>query len=622
MNIELLEIQDFLAAHAPFDQLPLDTLQQLPKSLTIRYLRRGQSFPPAQVESAVYLLRQGAIELRNPQGILIEKLAEGDLYTAACEQTTDASPLKGVTSEDSLVYTLACTRFQQLCQQHSAFGAYFYASLSQRLQRVLTTLQQQPEQHNTLMEVEISQSLSRAPVTASPDMRIVDAARLMTSERLSALLLVENDKLCGILTDHDLRSRCIAEGVDTGQPVRAIMSAQLHTLGSHARIAEALLLMNQHNVHHLPVVDNGKLVGIISGNELIRQQGSNPIQLVRRIHDAQDLAELVSASQGLLDLQQQLVNSQTSCYRIGQIISSVADALTQRLLTLAQHELGEAPIPYVWLAVASLARQEMNAISDQDNALLLGDDYEEPAHGHYFEKLAQFVCDGLAACGIRYCPGEVMASNPIWRQPLTMWRNYFADWVKTPNARDVMLACNFFDLRAIAGDQNLFKQLFPSAIEMARQNQIFLAYLAANATRHSIPLGFFRQFVLVSNGEHRDVLDLKHGGVIPITELARLFALTAGITSVNSYERLQQAGKTQALSQTGAADLRDALDVINTIRLQHQVQQHVQGLPMDNFINPQMLGQHERHSLKDAFAIIRDMHSMLAQRYQTERFFT
>lgn len=622
MDIELLEIQDFLAAHAPFDQLPPETLQQLPKSLTIRYLRRGQPFPPAKVEAALYLVRQGAIELRNPQGILIEKLAEGDLYTAACEQTTDTLRLNGVTSEDSLLYSLSCASFQELCQRNSAFGAYFYASLRQRLQRVLNDLQQQPEPQSTLMEVEVGQIQRREPVTASPDMRIIDAAQLMTNEHLSSLLLVENDKLCGILTDHDLRGRCIAKAVDTTQPVRSIMTTQLHTISSHTQIADAMLLMNQHNVHHLPLVDNARLVGIISSTDLIRQQGSNPIQLVRRIHDAQDLEELVSASQLLPGLQQQLVNAHTSCYRIGQIISSIGDALTQRLITLAQQQLGEAPIAYTWLAAGSLARQEMHMISDQDNALLLSDDYDATAHASYFEKLAQFVCDGLAACGIAYCPGEIMASNPMWRQPLATWRKYFDDWVKTPDAKKVMLACNFFDLRALAGDEALLQQLFPAAVDMAKNNQIFLAHLAANATRHNIPLGFFRQFVLVSNSEHRDQLDLKLGGVMPITELARLFALTAGVVKVNTYERLQAASEKNALSPAGAADLHDALEVVNTIRLRHQVQLHVQGLATHNFINPQALSQLERHSLKDAFAIIRDMHDMLAQRYQTERFFT
>jgi len=622
MDIELLEIQDFLAAHAPFDQLPPETLQQLPKSLTIRYLRRGQTFPPAKVEPALYLVRQGAIELRNPQGILIEKLAEGDLYTAACEQATDAIRLNGVTSEDSLLYSLSCASFQELCQHNSAFGAYFYASLRQRLQRVLNSLQQPPEPQSTLMELEVGQIQSREPVTASPDMRIIDAAQLMTNERLSSLLLVENDKLCGILTDHDLRGRCIAKAVDTTQPVRSIMTTQLHTISSHTQVADALLLMNQHNVHHLPLVDDARLVGIISSTDLIRQQGSNPIQLVRRIHDAQDLEALVSASQLLPGLQQQLVNAHTSCYRIGQIISSIGDALTQRLIALAHQQLGEAPVAYTWLAAGSLARQEMHMISDQDNALLLSDDYDATAHASYFEKLAQFVCDGLAACGIPYCPGEIMASNPTWRQPLATWRKYFDDWVKVPDAKKVMLACNFFDLRALAGDETLLQQLFPAAVDMAKNDQIFLAHLAANATRHNIPLGFFRQFVLVSDSEHRDQLDLKLGGVMPITELARLFALTAGVVKVNTYERLQAASEKNALSPAGAANLRDALEVVNTIRLRHQVQLHTQGLPTDNFIDPQALSQLERYSLKDAFAIIRDMHAMLAQRYQTERFFT
>lgn len=622
MDIELLEIQDFLTAHAPFDQLPPATLQQLTKSLTIRYLRRGQPFPPINAEPAIYLVRQGAIEIRNLQGILIEKLAEGELFISPCDQKNNVLQFQGKASEDSLLYSLSCAYFLELCREHTSFGDYFTASLRQRLKRVLNTLQQQSEQPGTLLEVEVGQILNREPVTVSPEMRIIDAARLMTNERLSSLLVIENDKLTGVVTDHDLRSRCVAEGIDTTKALRTIMTTHLYTINSHAQTVDALLLMNQHNVHHLPVLENNKLIGIISSTDLIRQQSSNPLHLVRRIHNARDIDELISASELLPELQTQLVNSHTTSYRIGQIMSSFGDALTQRLIFLAHAELGEAPIAYTWLAAGSLARQEMNAISDQDNALLLSNDYQKTTHGEYFEKFAQFVCDGLAACGMRYCPGEIMASNLTWRQPLQIWHDYFSKWVNFPDARHVMLACNFYDLRAVAGDTALLQHLFPDAIALAKNNQIFLAHLAANATRHNIPLGFFRQFVLVSDDEHHDRLDLKLGGVIPITELARLFALEAGSSCVNTYERLQQASAMEVLSQRGAADLQDALDVINTIRLRHHAQLHAQGQAIDNFIDPQTLGQLERHSLKDAFGIIRDMHNMLAQRYQTERFFT
>lgn len=621
MEIELLEIQDFLATHAPFDQLPAATLALLPSSLSIRYLRRGQVFPPANVEPALYIVRQGAIDLRNPQGVLIEKLAEGELYTAACEHTRNTLELTGETSEDCLLYSLSCQTFEELCREHSAFGEYFNASLFQRLQRILDSLQQ-PARTDTLLEVDVGKVLRRQPVTASPDMRIIDAAQLMTNENLSSLLLVADDRLCGMVTDHDMRSRCLAKGMDATAAVRTIMTTQLHTIDSRAQTAEALLLMNQHNVHHLPVVDNGKLTGIISSTDLMRQQSSHSPQLARLIHNARDLAELIAVSQQLPPLQSQLVNANVPCYRIGQIISSLGDALTQRLIALAQDELGPAPIAYAWLASGSLARQEMTVISDQDNAMLLSDHYDEKRHGRYFEKLAQFVCDGLDACGIAYCPGKVMAMNPDWRQPVKTWQAYFTKWVNHPDPKGVMLACNFFDLRVIAGDAVLFDQLFPSVVALAQHNQIFLAHLAANATRHSIPLGFFRQFVLISGDEHRDTLDLKHGGVSPITELARLFALAAGLTCINTYERLQQAGKSNQLSRTGATDLLDALKVINSLRLRHHMRLQVQGRPIDNFVDPQTLSQVERHSLKEAFSVIRDMHSMLAQRYQTERFFT
>ncbi|MBI1423119.1 MAG: CBS domain-containing protein [Gammaproteobacteria bacterium] len=622
MSIELAEIRDFLVAHPPFDLLPGDALQQLPKSFSIRYLRRGQAFPPADAEASLYLVRQGVIDIRNAQGVLIEKLAEGELYSALCERIDDAMQLHGKASEDSLLYALSCERFQQLSQQYPAFAEHFSAALKQSLWRVINNLPQQSAQGETQLDMEVGQLIARKPITASPDMRIVDAARLMTDEGLSSLLLVENGALTGLITDRDLRSRCIAAGRDITQTVREIMSTQVRTIDSTATLADALLLMNRHNVHHLPVMQDNEVAGILSSTDLIRQQGHHPLQLVRSIHKAQTLTELVDASAMLRDLQAQLFNAHTPAYRLGQIMSSIGDALTQRLLTLAQTELGEAPIAFAWLAAGSLARQEMTAGSDQDNALLLSDDYAADTHGEYFARLAQFVCDGLDACGIVHCPGEVMASNPRWRQPLKSWREYFTHWILHPDHKGVMEACNFFDLRVIAGDAELLQQLFPAAVAQASANQIFLAHLAANATRHRIPLGFFRQFVLVSDDEHHDQLDIKLGGLIPLTELVRLFALAAGVTRVNTYERLQAMQGSSVLSQSSAADLHDALDILNTLRLRHQALQHTQGLPPDNFIDPQSLSQVERQSLKQAFSILRDLHKLLAQRYQTERFYT
>lgn len=610
MNIELLEIQDFLAAHPPFDELPGDVLLQTTKALSIRYLRRGASFPPPNESRFCYLIRQGLIDLHDQHERLIEKISEGDLFIAACGQSTT---ITGVASEDSLLYQLPCDVFHKLKNDYPAFDAHFSAVLKQNYY-------QQPEEIKPVeLEVAVKQLVKEKPVSISPQHSILDAAQLMFDKHLACLPVVSADQLVGVVTDRDISRRCVIEQRSRQSPLDEIMTQNPYTVRADQSVIEALMQMTQHNVRHLPVMEDGQLIGMISSNDLLRLHTTTATKLVRMLHLANDVDELATLSQKIPALQQQLVNTNMTCYRVGQIISSVADALTQRLIHFAEQALGPAPIDYAWLAVGSLARQELSAHSDQDNALLLSDDYDASQHGNYFESLARRVNDGLDACGFYYCPGDVMASNLQWRQPLNVWKEYFTHWIKTPTPKDIMLACNFFDLRVVAGKTSLLDDLMDPAIEMAKNDHIFLAHLAADALRNRPPLGFFRQFVLVNDKEHHDSFDIKLGGVLPITTLARLFALTAGSRQVNTFERLQDASRTSALSQEGATDLSDALKFINTLRLRHQIRQHNKHQVMDNFIPPLELSHLERQALKEAFAVINDMHKTLQLRYQMDR---
>ena len=136
MEVELIEIREFLANHPPFDQLSDDVLDRLPKELTIRYLRRGTPFPPQDADgAALYIVRKGAVELRNDSDELIAKFAEGDLYSAACLSHDPEGNLSGTAVEDSLFYLLPCERLKALRDADSGFNDYFTQSISTRLRR-------------------------------------------------------------------------------------------------------------------------------------------------------------------------------------------------------------------------------------------------------------------------------------------------------------------------------------------------------------------------------------------------------------------------------------------------------------------------------------------------------
>lgn len=621
MDGELIEIREFLARLPPFDGLPDAVLDGLPRQLGVRYLRRGSPFPPAeQDEASLWLIRSGAVEFRDADGQLLEKLGEGELHADTCQ---DGRPLPGQLGkvvEDSLFYLLPCGVLHTLCGQHTEFGQYFAHDLRSRLQRAIVQLQQRQGGDSRLMHVQAGTLIRRAPVTIGPDATIRKAAQRMSSERTSSLLVVADEQLVGILTDRDLRERVIANGMSVDLPLGAVMTCDPQPLPAKSSVFEAMIHMTRLQVHHLPLVDeHGRLQGLITASDILHHYNLNTVALASIIRHCRDQDALVAASRQLPELQAQLIRSGMGADQLTQALSAVTDAISRRLLEFAEQRLGPPPVHYAWLICGSQARREQTAVSDQDNGLLLDDAYVPERHAAYFEALAHYVSDGLARCGFIYCPGDVMATNPLWRQPRRVWRSYFRKWIDSPEPMALMHASIFFDMRAVYGDQELFAGLQREVLQQCRKNSIFLAHLAANALHYRPPLGFFRQIVLIHDGEHDDTLDIKHRGVIPIVDMVRVHALAAGLPVINTRERILAAESAGELSHDGAQDLLHALEFIATLRARHQAQQHLDGLPMDNYLRPDRLSRPERNQLKDAFAIISTLQEALEQRYQTAR---
>jgi len=565
------------------------------------------------------ILRKGAIEFRDDKGELLEKLGEGDPYPAPCIADGERQATRGVVVEDALLYLLPCNELDSLRSRFEGFNRQFEQNLRKRLQHAIAQQQSQGGL-SSLMHINAATLCQRAPVTISPGHSIKQAAELMTEQGVSCLPVVEGNRLLGLMTDRDLRQRCIASGVDTSEKVSTIMTDRLYTIGGDTPAFEALLEMTRRHIHHLPLVDEqGGLRGIITASDILHQHSINTVALAATIRRCQDVDAVIEACRQLPELQTQLIGSGLSAEQLTRALSTVIDGIGQRLLELAEEKLGPPPVPYAWLVCGSQARREQTSVSDQDSALLIADSMQA-GDDSYFAELAGFVSDALALCGFAYCPGEVMATNPTWRQPQRGWRRYFEGWINSPEPMALMHASIFFDMRVLHGDASLFESLHQEVLERCRNSSIFHAAMAANALHHRPPLGFFRQFVLVHDGEHDATLDLKHRGIIPIVDLARVYALSAGLAQLNTRQRLKAAEQAGALSHDGAENLIHALEFIAALRVRHQMKQHISGESMDNFVRPDSLSRLERAQLKDAFAVISTMQEALEQRYQTARF--
>jgi CBS domain-containing protein len=607
---ELPEICRFLSDLPGFEELDHEQLTAAARAIQIGYYKAGSRvLTIGETNTQLHIVRSGALELRNAEGDLVMRGAEGDVF--GFPSLMNATPLRNqsTTIEDSLIYHLDGKVFAHLRRKNDRFDTYFIRLLSDRLMS-----RPAPTKLHGAEGRSVSQLITRPPVTIDGSASIQDAARKMVDERVSAILVMDHDQFCGIATDRDLRQRVVARGLPIELPIHDIMSKDPISIDAGDLAYEAALTMMRNKIHHLPVTEGGKLIGMVSRSDFMRIETEHPLYLVNDIAKQTTVEGIVKACKRLPALIASQISADADGEQLGKFITTITDTVTQQLCRIAESELGSPPCTYAWVALGSQGRHEQSARSDQDNALVLDDSATE-ADDEYFKALARVVNDGLDACGYVYCPGDVMASNPQWRKPLETWKKYFNKWITVPEAKALMHANIFFDLRCVYGSAGLVEELKESIRGDAQRNELFLALMAKNAMTFQPPLGFFRQFVLEKSGEHKNTLDIKKHGIMPIVEIARIRALAAGEIRITTRNRLRAAAKAGEINESDAASLIDALDFIEKLRIEHQNRQLHAGKRPDNHLSPDELSSLVRQNLKSAFSQVSTSQAALLNRF-------
>lgn len=607
---EIPEIVQFLRGLSGFDNLDDTELGVCAKSIEIAYYRSGEDVLTIGSENLyLHIVRSGAVELRDEHGDMMTRLAEAECFGFPSLMNREPARNHSVAIEDTLVYHLSAATFGRMRRENPAFDTWFIRALSDRL-----LMSPAVDSLRGAAGSSVGSLIGRPPVSIEHTASVQETAARMVAERVSSMLITDRSGVCGIVTDRDIRTRVVAEGHDSALAVTEIMTVSPITLDGEASAYEAALVMMQNHIHHLPITSDGELLGMVSRSDFMRLETEHPLYLVSDIGKQTTTAGIVHACKRLPGLIVGQIESEANGEQLGKFITTITDTITRQLLRIAERELGPPPCEYAWVAMGSQGRSEQSAKSDQDNALLLADTATD-ADDAYFAAMAKIVNDGLDACGYVYCPGDVMASNPKWRKSLHQWQQYFHKWITVPEQKALMHANIFFDLRCISGACRLVDELKQSIRDSARKNELFLALMAKNAMSYQPPLGFFRQFVLERSGEHKNTLDLKMQGIMPIVEIARIRSLAAGELRITTRNRLKAAARAGEISEADAASLGDALDFIEQLRIEHQSQQLRAGEQPDNHLAPERLSPLVRQNLKSAFSQIRISQAALLNRF-------
>ena len=397
------------------------------------------------------------------------------------------------------------------------------------------------------------------------------------------------------------------------------MTSPVRSIQEDALVFEAMLVFSELGINHLPIENRTGIVGVLTAGDIMRLLQTDPMFMAADV-ERSSLEELAGAYQRAAAVAVRFFDRGASAAQTQRLLTSIADAVARRLFALGVEKLGEPPVPVAFVAVGSQARGEMGPASDQDNAFVLSDSYDESAHGEYFAKLAEFICQGLGNAGQALCPGDMMASNPDWRMTQTEWNRTFHGWVTAPDPNALLHAQVFFDFRPIAGSGEGWEEMAlnvrKNASVSAQGSRRLHTHLAALATFREPPIGFFRGLVVERSGEYADTLDIKRGGTAAVVQMARLYAMTAGVDEVETPARLRGAAG-DSVSARGAEDLLGTYEYLSNLAMQHQAAQVRAGQPPNYRIDPKQLPTRDRAALRDAFGVIKSLQNALANKYPT-----
>ena len=618
MQIELQEIRDHLHRFPPFDTLPQETLEAIAQRVEVKYFKAGSEILEAgAVIQDLHYVRSGAVEIYRRNGELYNRLVEGDIFGQAGLLRSNKVRFPARALEDSLIYFIPGEVFAELCAQHDTFADFVEAEGHSRLKSAVEAQGRASE----LIQLKCRALISRGLVWVTADTCVHEAAKIMTQQSVSCVVVMTSGvehagDMVGIVTDRDLRTRVVAEGRDgTATSISEIMSADPVSIQADDSVFEAMLVMLRRNIHHLPVVHKQRTLGLINLSDIIRYESQSSLYLVNRISNQTSVAGLRSLLGDLRGTYIRMARDGATAHMIGSAISGIGRAFTQRLIELAEKELGPPPVPYCFMVLGSMARDEQLLVTDQDNALVLDDAFDPALHDGYFLKLATFVSDGLAACGYSYCKGGIMATTAQWRQPLRVWRAYFEEWIEKPSAATLLNSCIFFDLDGVYGQLGFVEELKTLCAQKSSKHPKFLNAMARNALNRTPPLGFFRTFMVETDGQQKRIINLKGRGTAPLTDLIRIHALACASTAQNSFDRLDAISNTLLMQPEALKHLRYALEFLSMVRIRHQADALEQGETPNNYIEPERFSTSERHNLKEAFQILSNAQNFLRFRY-------
>jgi CBS domain-containing protein len=466
------------------------------------------------------------------------------------------------------------------------------------------------------LDVPLHSVVRREAISCTPQTPIREALETMRRLGVGSIFVTDEARRpLGVVTLKEVLSKVALQQPDLARSVASVMSTELYPLPPQAPAYEAALAMARHGIRHVPLVEGGRLQGVVSESNLFYLQRIGLRPLTAAIRAATSVAALESIERDVRDAVRAMLAQGAGAEHVTQFISTVNDLVMRRVIELESEGASIPGAACSWIVMGSQGRFEQSLATDQDNGIIFAHPENTPADAVRARllPLARRVNEALDRAGIPLCRGNIMASNPECCLSLAEWKARFADWIGAGDPQALLNATIYFDFRPVAGELRLGEALREWLAEVGRDNSRFLFLMAQNALANQPPLGLFRDFILPGGGDHRHTLDLKVNGITPFVDAARIHSLAAGVTETSTVQRLRGAGARLGMSRNEVEAWVEAFSFIQHLRLRHQARSVEEGRAPENHIDPDTLNEMDRRVLKEAMRQARRLQSRLVR---------
>jgi signal-transduction protein with cAMP-binding, CBS, and nucleotidyltransferase domain len=473
-------------------------------------------------------------------------------------------------------------------------------SRQKKIENARTELTQELQTSLSIMNQPIKHFIT-SYIQCDIEQSVVYAADLMSRKKRNIVFITQNNLIVGVINDSDLRQRVLAKGLDLQSPVSQIMTAPVKSIQEDIMLFEVMLIFNNENISHLLVKNNlGKIIGVVCHEDILNLHRNSLSFLVKEIKQTEDIDQLRRIQERIPVLVDALLNSGAKTMNITRIISSVADAMSIRLIDMLIEECGPPPCRFSFMAMGSEGRMEQTLATDQDNAIILEEMEEKELNEakSYFSRFAKMLNKNLDYIGYNYCKGNVMAQNPAYCQPLSVWKTYFSNWIKTSNPKDLLDASIFFDFRHVYGDKDMVDELRNHINQFAPKESVFFYHMAQSIINFKTPSGL-------------QSFDVKYV-LFPFVGFTKIYGLQNKLSETNSIARLNKLLSLDIIQQDFHDELLFAYDFLMLLRFRSQVKALLNNEKPDNIIEGEQLTDIEKATLKKIFSELSDIQSKLS----------